>query len=255
MIEANAKIVKNEASIELILVDDSPDIPLDVDFKEMRYAQGVLLHNEKNCGIHQSRINGIRYSTGDYIIMLDQDDILLDTAVQSQLKHIKNKNVVVGNGYAELPEGKKYLYKYGIMQYTVNWSFFYDYFDCRIISPGHCMIRKESIPRVWLEHSLQNNGADDFFLWLVLLNQGEKFKINRDVVYVHSYTGHNVSADSDKMKRSVEEVIQIAHDTKSISDKQLDRIDARINGSKNLTRMILNYLRSIGENLNDTSKK
>lgn len=250
MVDANAKMVKDYAKIELVLVNDSPDIPLIVNFTQLQYAEVVLVHNEENCGIHKSRINGIRKATGEYIIMLDQDDILMDNAVKSQLEHIKTGIVVVANGYAELPEGKKFLYRYGMMQDTVNSLIFYDYFDCRIISPGHCMIRKDGIPQLWYEHPLKNSGSDDFFLWLLLLSQGVRFKTNRDIVYIHSYTGNNVSADKDKINKSVGEIIQIARDTKCIDEKHLRRIEKRISSSGKTIQNVMNVIRSVGEKMN-----
>ena len=254
MTDKNAWYAKNDANVELILVNDSPDICLDVDFTKLKSATGLLINNDKNCGIHRSRINGIRQATGEYIIMLDQDDVLEDNAVKSQLAHIKDGNVVVANGYAELREGKKYLYKYAIMQYTVNYLFFYDYFDCRIISPGHCMIKKDCIPQIWYEHPLKNNGSDDFFLWLLLLNNKAKFKINRDIVYTHTYTGNNVSADTEKINKSVREIIQIARETRCIQEKHLRRIEKRISGNGNCLQNTMDRVRLIVEKLNKTSE-
>lgn len=253
MIDANAKMVKEYAKVELLLVNDSPDVPLIVDYGQLHYAELILIHNEENCGIHKSRINGIKKSTGEYIIMLDQDDILVDYAIKSQLEHIKNGLVVVANGYAELPKGKKYLYKYAIMQYTVNCLFFYDYFDCRIISPGHCMIKKDCIPQIWYENPLKNNGSDDFFLWILLLNNKVKFKINRDIVYTHTFTGNNVSADTEKINKSVREIIQIVRDTKCIGEKHLRRIEKRISGNGSCLQNAMDKLRLIVEKLNKMS--
>ena len=253
MIDENARLAKNDARVELILVNDSPDISLNVDFTKLKYATGLLINNNKNSGIHKSRITGIQKSMGDYIIMLDQDDILDSNAVKSQLSHIKNGAVVVANGYAELAREKKFLYKYAIMQYTVNYLFFYDYFDCRIISPGHCMIKKDSIPHIWYEYPLVNNGSDDFFLWLLLLNNKTKFKINRDAVYTHTFTGNNVSADTEKMNKSVTEIIQIARETKCIKEKHLRIIEKRINDSGNFMQNAMNRMRSIGERMNEMS--
>lgn len=250
MVDENARLVKDSAEVELILVNDSPDVSLNADFTQLQYAEAVCIDNAENCGIHKSRINGIRKSTGEYIIMLDQDDILEDYAVKSQLEHIKDGIVVVANGYAELPEGKKYLYKYAIMQYTVNYLFFYDYFDCRIISPGHCMIRKDGIPQIWYGHPLNNSGSDDFFLWLILLNNRVKFKINRDIVYTHTYTGNNVSADTEKISKSVREIIQIARETKCIKEKHLRIIEKRISGSGTWIQNVMDILKSVGEKLN-----
>ena len=98
MVDENARLVKDSAEVELILVNDSPDVSLNTDFTQLQYAEAVCIDNAENCGIHKSRIKGIRKSTGEYIIMLDQDDILEDYAVKSQLEHIKDGIVVVANG-------------------------------------------------------------------------------------------------------------------------------------------------------------
>lgn len=45
---------------------------------------------------------------------------------------------------------------------------------CAITSPGHCLIRKTSIPQLWKENILKNNGSDDLLLWLLMLEENKK---------------------------------------------------------------------------------
>ncbi|MCT0197345.1 glycosyltransferase [Lactobacillus helveticus] len=59
-------------------------------------------------GIQQSRVNGLRISTGDYIIFLDQDDQLVTQNYISQVENMEYADVVVGNLYKDV-DGKKKL--------------------------------------------------------------------------------------------------------------------------------------------------
>ncbi len=46
----------------------------------------------------------------------------------------------------------------------------------RIVSPGHCMIKKTSIPIEWKQNIMEVNGSDDLFLWILMFSKGSIFK-------------------------------------------------------------------------------
>lgn len=195
--------------LELIFINDSPDE--DIREEELAVYKGihlVLIINEENKGIHYSRLRGLEAARGKYILFLDQDDRIENNYFESQLRHIGNADVVVANGIAQYPAYEKFLYRYAFMQWTIKHIWFYVKFSTRIISPGQCLIRRDSIPRVWKENIIRHNGADDYFLWLVMLSKNCRFAINRDRLYTHVYTALNTSADSQKMQASVREVLQ-----------------------------------------------
>lgn len=199
--------------IELIFVNDFPeefitdaDIPnTAVDKKKLNIR---LIINEKNEGIHYSRVNGLRQAIGEYIMFFDQDDKIGDDYFESQLKHIHNGDVVVANGVEKKKYYDKLLYRYWFMHLTVKHIWFYAKYDCRIISPGQCLIRKASIPVIWQTQILKNNGADDYGLWLTMLTTKNIFKINRNKLYIHMYTEANTSLDNEKMSKSVYELLE-----------------------------------------------
>jgi len=66
---------------------------------------------------------------------------------------------------------------------------------------------------------LEVNGADDLFLWILMLLENKKFVINSKVVYVHRYTGNNVSSDECKMARSSLGLVEFLNEIPYVEDK------------------------------------
>ncbi len=231
MVQRNQEQVRNEADMELILVNDSPTESITMEDILGSYAFDIqILCNEENRGIHYSRVKGLEKANGEFVTFLDQDDTIADNFFLSQLRCMKEKDdIIVANGIAEYASYKKLLYRYWFMQWTVKYIWFYAKFDCRIISPGHCMIKKSSIPEVWMKNTMTKNGADDYFLWLVMLSQGKKFGINRESLYTHVYTSVNASDNKPEMKASVMEVLELSKG--QIDNRYYRMIEKRINKS------------------------
>lgn len=219
----NAKnLNKNKQMLEVIFVNDYPEenITAAVDNytldakREGLFPSNLSIKticNKENIGIHGSRLEGLRNCKGDFVHFLDQDDRIDDGFIASQLNTIRNADVVVANGYSfnESVNGNKLLYRYAFMQWTVKYIWFYTKYDCRIISPGQCLINRNSIPDKWTQNIVKNNGADDYMLWLLMLTQKKCFKINRARIYTHVNTGGNTSSNLEGMKRSISEVIEL----------------------------------------------
>ena len=69
--------------IEIILVDDgSPDnCPIICDQYAEQYSNIRVIHKE-NGGLSSARNRGLEVSNGEYIVFLDSDDILVETAIE-----------------------------------------------------------------------------------------------------------------------------------------------------------------------------
>lgn len=211
MMGKNIKTTKIAYELELVFVNDDPENRITgAEVADARFATKVV-ENEKNSGIHFSRVQGLEHASGEYVMFFDQDDRIAEDYFESQLRIIQKSNVavVVANGIAQAPTWDKLLYKYWFMQWTVKHMWFYTRFDCRIISPGQCLIRKEIIPEIWKNEILTRNGADDYYLWLALLAKETKFCINRKKLYTHVYTSNNTSLDNTEMKLSVQQFLEI----------------------------------------------
>src|SRR5690606_20229250 len=86
-------------SLELIFINDFPEETIVL--PEWVGQSGIsvkVFNNERNMGIHYSRIMGVRQATGDYVVSLDQDDTLSENYIVSQLQHMKDGEAVLCNG-------------------------------------------------------------------------------------------------------------------------------------------------------------
>jgi len=90
----------NESSVlpkELIIVDDgSLDESIDIlnGYSDLKYLK--ILKFDKNRGFCKALNVGIKSATGDYIMRVDPDDMLLEDRIEKQVNYLeKNKDVAV----------------------------------------------------------------------------------------------------------------------------------------------------------------
>lgn len=213
-------IIENEVSLkraghelELILVNDSPWKTLVAPEAESQFIRVVT--NAKNRGIHYSRVAGLAEAEGDFVMFLDQDDIIEGDALVQLLDEIEetDSDVVVANAQLEQADGSRLLwYRNEYHKKMVDDLNTYLRIGIQIISPGQCLIRKSSIPDFWKTHIMNKNGADDYFLWLLMLAQGQKFCYYDRALYTHHYTATNLSADTTVTDESVYDFIDMLND-------------------------------------------
>ena len=225
IIEYNKQNLYGINDVELIFVNDYPDEIISEEDIRSNDIKTKLVVNPQNYGIHKSRIIGLENASGEYILFLDQDDVIKRDCIDKQLEAIKDdSDVVVCNGIVKAPTYRKILYKYWFMHITVKYLFFYTKFGCRIISPGQCLIRRDSIPELWKREVLKNNGADDFFLWILMLSEGKRFTINREPLYLHIIHNNNTSNDENTIKDSTMEVAGLLKTNNAVSRWHLNHI-------------------------------
>ena len=82
--------------IEIIFVDDgSSDNKINEVLEEMKNDNRIiLLKHKENKGTLISRVDGVRYASGEYILNIDQDDLFINNLVFENLyKKVKELNV------------------------------------------------------------------------------------------------------------------------------------------------------------------
>ena len=199
--------------LEVILVNDSPWKRLEAPESQNQFIK--VITNESNRGIHYSRVAGLAEATGDYVMFLDQDDTLKGDALVKLLKAIvdDDADVEVANAELEQADGSLLLwYRNNYHKNLVGDLKTYLRIGIQIISPGQCLIKKTSIPDFWKTHIMTKNGADDYFLWLLMLAQGMEFKCLDEALYTHRYTAANISADTTVTDASVYDFIDLLND-------------------------------------------
>lgn len=218
----NLKKVFPKCSVELLIVNDSPDVEVELP-AETGDVECIVVTHKVNSGIHQARVTGLENSGGDYILFLDQDDTVSESFFIEQLPYMKKYDVVIGNAYIEDAEKKC------VALYRTKGDFekvldveSYIYSHNQITSPGQCMIRKKAIPKEWCQYIMQKNGSDDLFLWMLMFYSNAKFGVNKKCLYTHHYTGVNLSASGAKMSRSSIEFAEYMRKIDYIPNKIID---------------------------------
>lgn len=214
--------------IEIMFVNDSPWMEL---MYPKELAEGLTIRcitNEKNMGIHASRARAVTEAKGDYLLFLDQDDALTEDGIHRLIAHTKGADVVVGNGLFEKKNHAEKIYGNVPSQWFATRGFAFRWIRDFITSPGQCLIKKSAIPSYWLQHPLKHNGTDDYFLFLLMMEQGCQFAVCPDIVYVHKYTGENFSLNEDKMFLSTREMLHLLNKNPEFSKKHLQLMKRRI---------------------------
>lgn len=243
MIEDATSIISD---VEVIWVNDSPNIPLEYDKELTKNIDLQIIENEKNLGIHKSRVNGLKKAKGEYILFLDQDDEITKDALLSQYNKIQGYDLVIGNGYFEDENGSHKIFanEYSLKFATKKKPYILvrDF----IVSPGQCLIKKEAIPKDWEENTLKNNGTDDFLLWLLMFNVGARVIENFSCIYKHKYTGENVSLETDNMYKSQLELLEVLSKNNKYNRKDLKKLERTIKYKHNYkTNFVKETLKNI----------
>lgn len=210
-----------DVQVEYLLINDSPWEPFELPESEGLSFICHTLANPENYGIHKSRARGIREAKGELITILDQDDILADDFLLSQYEELGDKDAVICNGIKEFDTYNKTIYRDRLKMGLINRKVFYLKAANQIVSPGQSLIRKSAIPVQWLDNPMSVNGADDLFLWLLMLDRGTRFVKNPKKLYVHKQVGDNLSNSLEKMCLSDMEMCQFLRQKQLLPEKDI----------------------------------
>ena len=210
------------ADVELILYNDCPEEKIDACGKG--YSYDIWVSNPGvNRGIHGARVQGLDQATGDYVLFLDQDDRIDPTYLRKQLDRIGDADAVVCRA---IHNGRLHYTDTHVFEKVVTKDFMLRKW-CPIVSPGQVLIKRASIPEIWKQNIIRHNGADDYFLWLLMAGEGKRFALNQEVLFEHVVAGGNTSGDTNEMMDSECEMIQVLKDShvfKGEEEKWLDRL-------------------------------
>ncbi len=202
-IEACAQYI-SDIGLELVLSNDAPNEYIKDTFPSALISVKVI-NTDKNRGIHGARVRGLLHSSGDYILFLDQDDMIVPKYFSSQLKAIGSADAVVCNalsGGMVKYNTDRPLYKTADRKSMINDG-------NMILSPGQVLLRREAIPKSWTQNIMCNNGADDWFLWLCMHSEGKRFVINQQPLFIREVHYQNASFDSLRMAASEQETVAL----------------------------------------------
>lgn len=241
LVEKSKKNLGHMAEVELVLSNDAPDDNLDDYFSDEISIQ--VLNTSKNQGMQGARIRGIENCCGEYILMLDQDDLISENYLRSQLENIlaKDGDASVCKAISE----KKPVYDSQFPFDEINKLDYALNAGVCIISPGQVLLKKSAISDVWKKHVLENRGADDWLLWICMLAEGKSFVLNDEILYEHVEDGTNASWNTVKMIASDEEMLRILKQEKVLTEEQFCIFEESVSQVKMKRIQILDKFRKM----------
>ena len=202
-IETCAQYARN-VDVELTLYNDSPDEEVKVCGNQYSYQINVI-NPGCNSGIHGARVRGLKNSTGEYVLFLDQDDKLAPSYLVKQLECIGSADAAVCR---VINNNRLHYTNTHVFEKVISKEFMLKKW-CPIVSPGQVLLKRASIPEIWKQNIIKHNGADDYFLWLLMAGEGKSFSLNQEILFEHVATGMNTSGDTNEMMDSECEMIKI----------------------------------------------
>lgn len=218
-VEACKEKAGSHVKIELILSNDAPDRKIGEGFSS-DLIDILILNTTENRGIQGARIQGLKAAGGEYVVFLDQDDVLYPDYIRSQLLHIGNADAVVCRC---IHEGRQFYNADMRFEEAVTKEHMITKGN-PIISAGQVLLRRESIPETWMNHVMKVNGADDYLLWLCMIARNAVFALNQDLLFEHTVNGKNLSLDYKRMILSLEEMYDILSENKVFDECELGKI-------------------------------
>lgn len=218
-IEANQKNF-GYGEVELIFVNDNPLETIEL--KMDSFISVYVFNTSINQGIQGARIRGCKMARGQYVLMLDQDDIIADDCLAKQYENIVSLKADVSVCRA-LENGKKIYNELNKFENIGDRKYMLSHIN-PIISPGQALIKKDAIPKIWMNHILPHNGADDWLLWLGMLSERRLFVRNDRILYEHRVDGNNTSWNGANMLLSEREVLHAIEKVGAFRGSDLEMI-------------------------------
>ena len=215
-IEAVREGLSEEDSVELIFVNDTPNVPLPVEW-DVESVQVVVINTDENVGMQGARLKGLKRCHGEYVLFLDQDDLIRPGYFYSQLMAIGDNDAAICRA---VHDNEMWYSGENIFEKVVSKEYMLGMQCGRnpIASPGQVLLRKESIPDIWMDNILKHRGGDDWLLWLCMLSEECTFSLNQDILYEHVVHKNNYSNRIVEMLETEQEVIRIVQEQKIFSD-------------------------------------
>lgn len=210
-----ACILRNQENLseknifDIIIINDSPDETVQINNKFEQVLPIHVYNNERNYGIHGSRVEGIKKTHSEYILMIDQDDYIVDDALKMIIPLLRgdtSADMLVFNGYKKYVDTcnkmDELLIPHIFPKSFMRNIYWYCSVENPIASPGQVVLKRERIPYEWCENIMTSNGSDDMFLWMLMIRMNRKIRYYDIPIYFHVETGKNFGRNSSKMNES-----------------------------------------------------
>lgn len=204
--EAVASILNQTfKDFELLIVNDSPqNAELDKVIESFNDSRIKYFRNETNLGISSARNRLLDMAEGEYIAVMDHDDIALPTRFAEQVAFLDSHPQVgvVGCNYLRIPSGK--VKKLPQTDNEIKCAFFT---RCAILHPS-AMVRKSVLEENKIRYESEFTPSEDYALWCRLVPFTQFANLPQILFHYRSYPGNTSKSQNAKMKNASARIVE-----------------------------------------------
>lgn len=212
-----AVLAQTFKDFELILLNDgstdnSAEIIAGFDDTRIRYAE-----NERNLGISATRNKLVSMARGDYIAVLDNDDICLPRRLEAQVRFLdEHPDIAIAGTWFELfcPPGSSLLRR---LLLSPGWVWCQPRFPSRkdawrgnVLMHPTAMYRREIFAAHGIAYNAEYTPAEDYDLVRQALDAGLKIANIPQILLRYNLHGGNVSLRRKEQMRAADRRIKLA---------------------------------------------
>lgn len=199
----NSILNQTYSNIEIIIVDDGSDISVASKIKDICDDRIILLKNDVNCGVAYSKNKALEVASGEYVAIMDDDDIsdkrrfekemkyLLEhpkcQLVSSQMAFISNDGRK--NPWLNIPEQPDKLLS----------KLFWD--NSKPFPHGPTMIKRSFLEQYKIKYDERYKKACDYRLWVDCARNGAIFHVINE--YLYFYRVHSGQISQSKRNEQI----------------------------------------------------
>lgn len=179
-------------NFELIIVDDcSSDGSLEIVKKLANNNEEIkIISNKENSGVSKTRNKGILEANGEYIALLDSDDIWTEEKLEKQVALLLNNEAqIVYCSYGFINENDQPIKKPFIVPEKTN---FHKMLTKSVISCSTALIKTDLLKNNLFDEKYYH---EDYVLWMTLLSDGAKAIGSKEVLAHYRQVSNSRSSD------------------------------------------------------------
>jgi len=186
----NSALDQKVKAHEIIVVDDGStdnSLALARSFEVL----GVKVISQVNKGLSSARNTGIMNATGDYILPLDADDMLLENAIERIMEVVEKTNADIISPSLKC---------FGMSQDSITLMENPTIADFKVANRvGYCSaVKKEALLEVGGYSSKMWVGWEDYHLWFDLLLRGKKIVTIPEVLWLYRVKEYSMIHEANK---------------------------------------------------------
>lgn len=184
----NSVLKQTYKNIEIILINDgSTDNSLDIIKNISSKNNNVKYYTQKNSGVAKTRNRGIKYSNGDYVMFIDNDDYIDSNYVENFVKELDDDTDYIIGGYRRVDLKGNTLYSKKFK--NTPWSYY------MFVTPWGKIFKKEFLIKNNIEFLPVKMGEDIYFTALSI-----SYSNNRKII---NYIGYNWLDNTESVSNTI----------------------------------------------------